>query len=242
VPVRGILARLLWWSGAVCAGVLAVVGGIGLRGPGLVAVGVAGLLTACTAVGIARDDPAHDRRSLLESAVQATGWAVGVLLVLAGVGVLAGALVAVLAGVAGGGAWLLAHVLRSRARAARSGRLPQAAPWSTGVGVLLLPVPPPDVEVPGRAGQATSSVCGLGTAALGREWIRTTAALRGRLTPAERQELVRRREETLDELERRDPDGFARWLAEGPAPGSDPAAYVRGRPVQDDPTAGTDAA
>jgi hypothetical protein len=82
----------------------------------------------------------------------------------------------------------------------------------------------------------------LTTSGLGREWLRTTAVLGGRLTPADREALVRRREETLDELERRDRVGFARWLADGPAPGSDPAAYVRGRPVQGDPTAGTDAA
>jgi hypothetical protein len=76
----------------------------------------------------------------------------------------------------------------------------------------------------------------LSTRALGQEWVRTSAVLAGRLDPAMRAALVRRREEALDELELRDPVGFARWLLDGPVPGSDPADYVRDR------TAGTDAA
>jgi hypothetical protein len=81
----------------------------------------------------------------------------------------------------------------------------------------------------------------LETATLGQEWLTTTVALAGRLTPTTRQSLVGRREEVLDELERRDPVGFARWLAGGPANSSDPADYVRGGPVHDGPAADTDA-
>ena len=51
-----------------------------------------------------------------------------------------------------------------------------------------------------------------------------------------------RRQEALDELERRDPAGFARWLAAGPTLSSDPAGYVRGGPLRGDPAADTDAA
>jgi hypothetical protein len=61
--------------------------------------------------------------------------------------------------------------------------------------------------------------------------------LAGRLDPSVRASLVRRRQETLDELELRDPAGFTRWLIAGPTQGSDPADYV-----QRDRTAGTDAA
>jgi hypothetical protein len=57
-----------------------------------------------------------------------------------------------------------------------------------------------------------------------------------------RQWLVARREEALDELERRDPDGFARWLAAGPNRASDPADFVRGGPAHRGPVADTDAA
>lgn len=230
MPVHGPLVRLLWGIGALGAGVLAVVGGLGLRIPGLTAVAVAGTLAACIAVGIDRDDPGHDRRSLLESAVQASCWTVGVLLVLAGVAALVGGLTAFLAGAAGLAGWLIAHMARSRRRAASCGQ------------VLLMPVRPTDEAAIPLQDPASSPLSALTTAALGQEWLRTTTALGGGLTPADREALVRRREETLDELERRDPVGFARWLADGPVAGSDPAAYVRGRPVQEDPTAGTDAA
>ena len=80
------------------------------------------------------------------------------------------------------------------------------------------------------------------TQALGDEWLHTTAALAGPLDPAARQSLVARREEALDELERRDPDGFAQWLMAGSTRGSDPADFVRGGPARRGPVADTDAA
>jgi antibiotic biosynthesis monooxygenase (ABM) superfamily enzyme len=63
---------------------------------------------------------------------------------------------------------------------------------------------------------------------LGCEWSRTTAALASWPDPAARQVVVRRRQEVFDELERRDPAGFARWLAAGAAEDRDPATFVRG--------------
>jgi hypothetical protein len=243
VPVRGTLVRLLRWSGVLCAGALIVIGGLGLRGPGLVAVGVAGLLAGCAAAGITRDDLGHHRRGVVEAAAQAAAWTVGVLLTLAGVTALAGGLIAILVGAVAAIAWLLTRVPWSGGQQARRPARASAAPsWTTGVEVLLLPVPLEEESRPAAVDTASSPVSVLTTPALGREWIRTSAALGGRVSAAERQALVRRREETLDELERRDPVGFARWLADGPAPGSDPAAYVRSRPVQGDPAAGTDAA
>jgi hypothetical protein len=237
VPLRGPFVRLLWWIGALGAGFLAVIGGLGLRGPGVVAVGVAGMLAACLAVGVVRDAPGQDRRAVIESAVQASAWTVGLLLALAGVAAVAGGVAALLAGLIGALAWLAVRMSRSGPMAAGAARRTVVPPEPAGVEVLLLPV-----RLGDASGEAASPLSVLTTAALGREWIRTTAALGGRLTPSERQALVRRREETLDELERRDPAGFARWLADGPAPGSDPAEYVRGRPMQGDQTAGTDAA
>jgi hypothetical protein len=64
-------------------------------------------------------------------------------------------------------------------------------------------------------------VAQLPTSALGSEWRRTTLALEGPLDPTTRQAVVQRRQETLDELERRDPIGFARWLAVGGPPATD---------------------
>lgn len=226
MPLRGLLARLVAWLGILCLGVLAVLGGLGLEPAGRVAVGVAGLLAAAIAVGVTRDLPRADRRPAAESAVQAAGWTVGGLLLLAGVAAIVGGVVAVLVGAAVVGTWLVVRATRSPAR-------PGATPE-----VLLLPVPP---GTPVRSGDA-SRLPTLSTTELGREWIRTTAALGGRLSPVERQALVRRRAETLDELERRDPVGFARWLADGPAVGTDPADYVHGRPMEGDAAAGSDAA
>jgi len=236
--MRRPLVRLLWWTGALGGGLLAVVGGLGLRGAGLVAVGVAAMLAASTAVGITRDEPGSDGRAVVEAAVQAAAWTTGVLLALAGVATLVGGLVALLTGVLGGLVWLVVRFRRSWTP------LPTARPSATnpplGADVLLLP--PPDHRGTPAPQSPPSALSTLTTAALGREWLRTTAALSGRLPATDRAALVRRREETLDELERRDPAGFARWLADGPVPGSDPAGYVQARPVHEDPTAGTDAA
>ena len=63
---------------------------------------------------------------------------------------------------------------------------------------------------------------------LGREWQRTAAALAATTDPAARELLVRRRQEALDELERRDPAGVARWLSGGATVDDDPAPHLRG--------------
>lgn len=245
MPVRGLLARVLLWSGGLGAGALAVVGGLSLRAPGLVAVGLAGALAACVAAGIARESSRPDRRSTIEAAVQAAGSAVGGLLVLVGIATLAGAVAAVLVGGAALAGWLVRVVLRDRS-SGPDAAAPSVPPSWTGEpvpGLRAVPPEPTDRTVSDAvAGGLPAPVWMLTTPALGQEWLSTTAALAGRLEPAARQSLVGRRAETLDELERRDPDGFARWLAVGPARGSDPSDYVRGGPVHDGPAADTDAA
>ena len=84
----------------------------------------------------------------------------------------------------------------------------------------------PGPAVPGSP--VLTPVAELSTDALGREWLRTAGALGAELEPGTRQHVVRRRQDTLDELERRDPAGFARWLADGARVDSDPASWVRG--------------
>jgi hypothetical protein len=227
VSTRGPVVRVLLGLAVVCCGIVAVAGGLELRGPGLVAVCVAGALVACLAAGIAREAPGADRRSTLEAAASAGGWTVGVLLVLAGISLLAGGVVAALLGVAaaGGvvGVWLLRGE-RSRKRAAER-----------SAGATVTAFPAPGRAAPEPAAGADVPVPGVSTRALGREWLHTSALLAGPLEARVRASVVRRRQETLDELERRDPVGFARWLASGPD--TDPADYVQG-----DRTAGTDAA
>ncbi len=218
MPVPRPVVRALVLVALAAAAVVAAVGGLALRTPGIVAVGVAGLLAGLTAAAIAHDAPGRSARATAEAATLAMAGTVGGLLVVSGTAALAGGAVTVgLLTTA-----VLAFLLRSGRRSDAAAR-----PGPVGQVVPLVAVRPADA----------GPVSGLSTAALGREWLRTTAALAGRVDAATRRSIVERREETLDELERRDPDGFSRWLADGPLPDSDPSTYVRGGPVR-----GTEAA
>jgi hypothetical protein len=210
--------------GLLTAAVFAAVGGLALRVPGVIAVGVAGLLAGLTAAAIAHDTPNRTLKVTLETAAIATAGTVGALLVVSGTAALLGPPVTVgLIAVT-----VLAWLLRSGRRSDAADRAARRAEKSKQDAVRLsLVVDPTD----------TGPVSGLSTSALGREWLRTTAALAGGLDVAARRSIVERRGATLDELERRDPVGFSRWLALGPEPDSDPAVFVRGGPV-----AGTEAA
>jgi hypothetical protein len=203
---RGLLARLLLGLGLLTGGLTAAVGGLALPPSGLVAVGLAGVVAGALAGGIARESR-RDRRSTAESAWKAAAGTVGVLLVLSGAAVIGGALLSLL--VAAAGAAAVVAVWSVRAGRTPSARVTQLQP---SVALPSGPLPP---------------VAGMSIGELGREWVRTTEALAGRMDPRTRQAIVTRRQETLDELERRDPAGFARWLAGTPLPGSDPAGYLR---------------
>jgi hypothetical protein len=196
---------------------------------------------------MARDSPAGTTRSTVESAIQAAAWTAGALLALSGTATLAGgAVAALLAGgcvIAALAVWLV-RAGRPGPRAAGTVHRGSVGPLGGDPGGTVRSAPAPATSAAGRTDPAMAGtarllppVSGLTTRALGREWVRTTAALAGRMEPAARQSIVGRRQETLDELEQRDPVGFARWLATGPEPGSDPADYL-----QDEPAAGTDAA
>jgi hypothetical protein len=229
VSIRRAVSRVLIGGALLSAGSLAVVGGLALGGQGLVGAGLAATLAGCTAAGIAREAPERSRGSALEAAVRAAGWAAGVVLVVAGLSTAAGGVVAVVV--------VLTALTAVALRWGRKQRRPTTAGGGTAQ-LVRLPEGPPR---PGPVGDSRMRpVAALSTRALGEEWLRTTAALAGRLSPAARASLVGRREEALDELERRDPDGFARWLVAGPA--GDPADFVREGPAQRGPVADTDAA
>jgi hypothetical protein len=205
VPHRGLLARSLLGLGLLTGGLTAVVGGLALPPSGLVAVGLAGVVAGALAGGVARESR-QDHSSTVESAWKAAAATVGALLVLSGAAVIGGALLSLL--VAAAGAAAAVAVWSVRAGRTPSARVIQVPPVTLPPG----PLPP---------------VAGMSIGDLGREWVRTTEALAGRMDPRTRQAIVTRRQETLDELERRDPAGFARWLAGTPLPGSDPAGYLR---------------
>jgi hypothetical protein len=224
VSIRGPFARLVCGLLVLGAGGLAIAGGLELHGSGLIAVAVAGALAGCLALGIAREAPGADRRSTTDAAVQTAGWTIGALLVLSGIALVLGGVAAALAGVV----LVVGLVLYALVRVTRSGR---------AVGPVSGAAPPAAHVVRlDSAVEAVGSVRDLSTRELGREWLRTGRLLAGGLRPADRVAVVRRRQEALDELELRDPAGFARWLAAG-GTASDPADFVHG-----EWTAGTDAA
>ena len=189
--------------------------------------GVPGACPGCVAVVLAgvvgrlrgrRDRPGQRRPTTRQAAVDAA-WRAGVgtsrcCCCSAGARSLAGgAVTALLAGVALG-----AVLVRWALRSVRAGRAAQRA--------TVVPL----------GGTAGAPVRALSVEALGREWLRSSAALARPAGPLARQALVERRQEALDELERRDPAGFARWLAEGPTVDSDPARYIVGDPRRGVPT------
>ena len=231
MPARLLLARTGLVLLALTGGALAAVGGVSIGVAGLVSVVLAAVVTGCLGAGLHREGAGEQSR---QAAVD-VGWrtavvTVGVLLVLSGSAVLAGgAVTALLAGCALATV-LLRWAVRSRrgqqAPARASAPRPSAArePDETATVLPLVPADGSWVRV-------------LSVPALGREWVRTSAALARTQAPAARQELVLRRQQALDELERRDPQGFARWLAAGATVDSDPAEYVSA-----DPAAGYDAA
>jgi hypothetical protein len=132
---------------------------------------------------------------------------------IAGLTVLAGGAVAAIAGA--GSAVVVAIALLLRARKVWWKRHGPQALW-------------PD--------RSAIPVSHLPTSALANEWRRTSAAWPGQVDARTRQVLVQRRQEVLDELERRDPIGFARWLAAGASAAGDPAPFMQG-----DGADGTDA-
>ncbi|GAB3357869.1 hypothetical protein [Modestobacter lapidis] len=238
MSLRQLLTRASVAFAATLVGVLAVVGGVSLHGAGVLAVALAGVVAGCLGAGIARENPVVPlRRTVADAAWRAGVGTVAGLLVLAGSAVLAGraAPVLVLACV---GAVALAWWAR---RSAPTGPPPGGGvPSPGGVTPPRPGVPPSAGAAPGGGpsspagptpavpAAALPPAAGLSVEELGREWRRTAAVLESAADAAERAVVVRRRGEVLDELERRDPAGFARWLAGGASADGYPVRRLRG--------------
>jgi hypothetical protein len=218
--------RALVGLGLACATVLALASSVVLHGAVVVVVLLAAAMAACVGY-IAPDD---GRAAAVECAWKSAAATVAVIVLVTGVVVLAGgvvaALVSGLALVVGG-----ALYVRKARLARRSGAQARGAAPLTGAGNRA------PVLAASWVSLIQPPVSLLGTSDLGSEWLRTTSALASPVEPATREQIIKRRQETLDELERRDPAGFARWLAAGAAGDSDPATFVR-----QDRTTGRDAA
>ncbi|WP_326954375.1 hypothetical protein [Amycolatopsis sp. NBC_01286] len=90
------------------------------------------------------------------------------------------------------------------------------------------PAAPVVVEEPSEAsgGPGVTGVTDLSTAELCLAWRRSYGELLRAPDEPARRRVVRSRRAYLDELERRDREGFARWLGSGARAGGDPQRYL----------------
>jgi hypothetical protein len=223
--VPGLPSRPALVLAAPFAVVLAVIGGLALDGSA-----VLGLVVVTAVVGAARAGAAWEESRA--GVVALAAWAGTAARTAGGVLVLCGA--ALLVGTA---ATLLACALLAVAAVVlRRADPSHAAPAGTTLPdepespVVLSPLHPPAPTFRlGSAGSARTvlpPVRMLGNRSLGEEWLRTTALLDAAPEPLTRAAVAARRASVLDELERRDPEGFARWLAHGTDGGSNPAEFL----------------
>jgi hypothetical protein len=106
-----------------------------------------------------------------------------------------------------------------------AGRLCRAGPAFLSEAPSAKPSGPstaPAVLVP----QPAAAAVDLTTGALCLAWRRSYVELKQSTDEPTRQRVVRLRGQYLDELERRDGAGFARWLGSGARAGSDPQRYL----------------
>lgn len=217
-----LLVRSVRFLTFLVATALAVVGALALRGPGLATVLVTAAVVGAVTAGMVGEESGARRRRALDAGGRAAGWTAGVLLLLAGLAALAGAVVTLLVAGLVTAVAVTVHLRRGRARSRAAARpAPRPSPSA----------PPRPVRLEKPPALPRPSVGGLSARALGEEWLRTTTLLEAGIGPALRRSVVDRRGAILDELERRDGAGVARWLSEVPSPGSNPADHVRDLPA-----------
>ena len=211
------------------AAVLAVVGALALDGSAVFGLGVGTALVGAAWAGAAWEESGAGELALVVGA-RAAARTAGGLLVVCGAAVLVGTAATLLVGA------LLATaavVLRrpDPNRAAPTGApLPDEPEGPVVLSSLHPPAPTFRIGSAGSARTVSPPVRILSSRSLGEEWLRTTALLDAAPEPLTREAIAGRRASVLDELERRDPEGFARWLAHGADRGSNPAEFLREAP------------
>ena len=211
------------------AAVLAVVGGLALDGSG-----VFGLCVVTALVGAAWAAAAWEESRSVEVALVAGAQAavriVGGFLVVCGAALLVGTPATLLAGAL----IAAAAVMLRRPDPSRAAPAGAPLPDEPESPIALSPLHPAAPAFRISAGVSARTVVPpvrlLSSRSLGEEWLRTTALLDAAPEPLTREAVAARRAAVLDELERRDPEGLARWLALGPEQGSNPAEFLREEP------------
>lgn len=217
------------------AAVLAVIGWFALDGSAFFGLAVVTVLVGAAWAGAVWEE-SREGGVALAAGVAAAARTAGGLLVLCGAALLVGTPVTLVAGALLAAAALLLR----RSDPTRATPAGPPLPDEPEGPVVLSPLHPaaPTFRI-GSAGSPRSvlpPVRGLSSRSLGEEWLRTTALLDASPEPITREAVAARRGSVLDELERRDPAGFARWLAHGTERGSNPAEFLR-----EEPRAGGDA-
>ncbi|SDF60468.1 hypothetical protein SAMN05660662_2682 [Blastococcus aurantiacus] len=211
------------------AAVLAVVGGLGLDGSAVFGLAVATALVGAAWAGAAWEESRVGEVALVAGAGAAARTAGG-LLVVCGAALLVGTAATLLAGAL----LAAAAVVLRRSDPSRAARAGAPLPDEPESPVVLSPLHPaaPTFRIGGAVSARTvlPPVRILSSRSLGEEWLRTTALLDAAPEPLTREAVAARRASVLDELERRDPEGFARWLAHGTDRGSNPAEFLREEP------------
>ena len=214
------------------AAVLAVVGALALDGSAVFGLVVVTALVGAAWAGAAWEESRVPEVALVAGA-RAAARTAGSLLVLCGAALLVGTAATLFAAAV----LAAAAVVLRRPDPSRAAPAGATLPEEPEGPVVLSPLHPlaPSFRI-GSAGSARTvlpPVRILSSRSLGEEWLRTTAVLDAAPESVVREAVAARRASVLDELERRDPEGFARWLAQGTDRGSNPAEFLH-----EDPRAG----
>jgi len=208
--------RIVWSVGAGVVGVLGVVGGVLTLPPGAL---VAVTLCAALVGGTACSGRVGWRDSFGQVPVRSYATAAGT---------------SAAAGVAVAGLVAAAGPLGAALAALTAAASPPALLWVVGRLTSRANHRGPQLDVGGDRGSAASSSAApvypppawLTTDQLCLAWRSSFTALQRASNAAEQARLAECRRGFLDELERRDPAGFARWLADGARAASNPGRYV----------------
>jgi hypothetical protein len=211
------------------AAALAVVGGRALDGSGVFGLGVLTALVGAAWAGAAWEE-SRVRGVALVAGTRAAATTSGGLLVVSGAALLVGTAATLLVGAL----LAAAAVLLRRSDPGRAAPAGVPLPDEPESPVVLSPLHPaaPTFRI-GSAGTVRTvlpPVRLLSTRSLGEEWLRTTAVLDASPEPRTREAVAARRASVLDELERRDPEGLARWLADGTDRAGNPVEWLREEP------------